>query len=88
MNPVNYSRQTAQYLAAQGMFQTKSMQIYNTEGRGIYMDKLHKGPDETKIYSIALSNKWGRLPQGNKYGVKYTNKIRFIEQSDVPTDRK
>ena len=51
-------------------------------------DKLIKGPDGTEIWTRALSNEWGRLNQVKKYGVKSTNIIQCIEQSDIPTDQK
>ena len=36
----------------------------------------------------ALSTKFGRLAQGNKYGVKSTNTIDFIQKSEVLLNRK
>ena len=33
----------------------------------------------------SLSNEWGRLAQGNKYGVQSTDTIDFIFKHEVPT---
>ena len=35
-----------------------------------------------------MSNEWGRLAQGNKYGVSSTYTIDFIYKSEVPLDRR
>ena len=35
----------------------------------------------------SLSKKWGRLAQGNKYGIQSTNTIDCIHQQDVPAGR-
>jgi len=39
------------------------------------------------IWNRSLSNEYGRLAQGNDYGIKGTNTISFIPVSDVPADR-
>ena len=39
-------------------------------------------------WSRSLSNEWGQLAQGNKYGVKATDKIDFISKNDVPQNAK
>ena len=35
-----------------------------------------------------LSNKWGRTPQGNEYGIRGTNTLNFIPLYNVSKDRK
>ena len=39
-------------------------------------------------WSRSLSNEWGRLSQGNKFGVKATDTIDFIGKNDVPQGAK
>ena len=51
------------------------------------VNKLLSGPDNEK-WNRALSDEWGRLAQGNKYGVKAQDAIDFISKHDVPTGRK
>ena len=50
------------------------------------MDTLLAGPNGN-IWLKSLSNEWGRLAQGNKYGVRSTNTIEFIHEHEVPADR-
>ena len=45
---------------------------------------LHKKPI---IWGRALSNEWGRLAQGNTYGILGTNTIDFILRVDIPKGR-
>ena len=40
------------------------------------------------VWTRSLSNEWGRLAQGNKYGVTGTDTIECIAQQDVPTDKR
>ena len=81
-----------QNLVAQHLFSTPSIQsamhIYNPDtGKKETIDSLLKGPKKER-WLQAASNEFGRLAQGNKYGVKATDTIEFISQSDVPFDRK
>ena len=39
------------------------------------------------IWSKALSNEFGRLTKGNKYGVGFTDTLEFIPRSAVPAGR-
>ena len=51
--------------------------IYNDEGKKQTLDSLRSFP-QGEIWGKALSNKWGRLAQGNKYNVIATDTIEFI----------
>ena len=57
--------------------------IYNPDGKRLTMDALLKGPDN-KIWSRSLSNEWGRLANGNKYGIRGTKTLRFISRKEIP----
>ena len=52
------------------------------------MEDLLNNLDVTSTWDKALSNEWGRLAQGNIYGIKHTDTIEFIHQSEVPKDKK
>ena len=50
------------------------------------MDALLNCADKS-IWERSLSNEWGRLTKGNKYGTVETNTIGFIRKQDVPIGR-
>ena len=50
------------------------------------MDTLRSSKNG-KRWNIALSNEWGRLAQGNKYGVMSTNTIEFVTSHQIPPNR-
>ena len=60
--------------------------IFDDSGRKLSMDALLKGTDKP-IWERSLSNEWGRLAKGNKYGTVGTNTIGFIRKQDVPIGR-
>ena len=60
--------------------------IFDQTGRKLSMDSLLKGKDK-HIWERSLSNEWGRLAAGSKYGIIGTKTIRFIHKKDVPTGR-
>ena len=61
--------------------------IFNeTTGKKETLESLLNGPDRAR-WLKALSNEIGRLASGNIYGVKFTNTIKFIKKSDVPSDK-
>ena len=62
------------------------MHIFTPEGNRMSMDNLLAGPDSA-IWERSLSNEWGRLASGNKYGTKGTKTIAFISRSEVPHGR-
>ena len=90
--PNSYRHQATQNLVAQLVFSTPSLQsafhVYNPEsGKKESLDSLLMGPERDR-WLQAASNEFGRLAQGNKYGVTATDTIDFIPQSAVPSDRK
>ena len=60
--------------------------IYDESGRRETLDSLWASI-HGKVWGEALSNEWGRLVQGNKQGVAYTDTITFIKYTDVPTNK-
>ena len=61
--------------------------VYNPQGKRETIDSLLKGP-HSKIWERSLSNDWGRLAQGNDFGVRATNTIDFIHKHEVPAGKK
>jgi hypothetical protein len=60
--------------------------IYNNNGKKETIDSLLKST-KRDVWLKALSNEWGRLAQGNDYGVSATDAIEFISRSEVPKGR-
>ena len=60
--------------------------IYTPEGTRLSIDALLNSSDN-KIWQKSLSNEWGRLADGNIYGIKGTKTITFISKHAVPRDR-
>ena len=60
--------------------------IYDEKGKKQTIDSLLRSPDKA-IWEKGLSNEFGRLAQGNKYGVRSTNTIDFIHKHEVPAGR-
>ena len=86
--PPSYRPRAARTLLAQRIFSTlNASYIYNDERKRLTIDKLVKGEDsETCLKSLSME--FGRLAQGNKYGVQCTDTIYFISQKDVPMREK
>lgn len=61
--------------------------IYDSSGKKLTLSKLLNGSNK-KVWNKALSNKIGRLTQGNDFGVKFTNCMTFIHHSQLPINRK
>ncbi len=61
--------------------------IYDANGRQQTIDHLRASPQKA-VWERALSNEWGRLAQGNQFGVIAMDTIDFIPASEVPRDRK
>ena len=61
--------------------------IDDSTGKKLSIDKLLSGLD-SNIWSQALSNKIGRLTQGNDAGVSWTDTMEFIHKFEVPTSKK
>ena len=87
----NFRHMATQNLVAQHVFSQQhpsALHIINKKsGKKENIDSLLKGPERER-WLQAASNEFGRLAQGNKYGVKATDTINFIPKSDVPHDRK
>ena len=60
--------------------------IYNDNGKKETIDSLRLLPQK-EVWEKALSNEWGRLSQGNIYGVNATDTIEFIQNTQVPPQR-
>ena len=72
---------------AQILFQTPAIHhIYNIHCKKETIDTMCNG-DQKEIWIQSLSNEWGRLAQGNDFGVEYNDVIDFIIQQEVPKDR-
>ena len=83
----NFKHLATQQLTAQHMFQDKAHHIFKVDGNKETIESLLRGPDSA-FWKRSLSNEWGRLAQGNKYGVSSTDTIDFISKNEVPQDRK
>jgi hypothetical protein len=82
----NFRHQATQYLAAQHVFQPTVNHIYNQHGKKETIDSLLRGPNK-EVWKKAISNKFGRLAQGNIFGVTATDTIDFIHKHEYPTNR-
>ena len=61
----------------------KAYHIYDTQGRKQTLELLLQGNDK-ETWSRSASNEFGRLTQGNTFGIKGTNTMDFITKDDVP----
>ena len=61
--------------------------IYNSQGKKQSLKALLCGPDKD-IWSRSTSNEFGRLAQGNDFGIEGSDTIQFIAPHQAPTDRK
>lgn len=67
------------------LFTSQANHIFNDRGVRETINSLRKKDPEK--WNRALSNEWGRLAQGNKYGVTATNTITFIfKKSEIPNN--
>jgi hypothetical protein len=82
--PNNYYLESLQHVEH---FEFHANHIFNSQGKKETIDTLLSGQD-SKIWTQALSNKRGRLSQGIHGRVVATNTIDFIQQSEVPTNKK
>jgi hypothetical protein len=83
----NYRHRATQYLAAQHIFQPVVNHIYNkVTGKKETIDSLLRGENKA-IWQKAVSNEFGRLAQGNKYGILATDTIDFITKAETPMNR-
>ena len=82
----NYKHFAATRLLAQHIFQHKVNHIYNEHGKKETMESLLRGENKV-LWDRSLSNEFGRLAQGNKYGVVATDTIEFIFSHEVPSNK-
>ena len=83
----NFKHLAAQHLTAQRVFQPKVNHNFQENGKKETIDRLLNSINNL-VWTRSLSNEWGRLAQGNKYGVTGTDTIEFIFQHDVPKDNR
>ena len=62
--------------------------IYDENGtwKREILESLRNSP-QNEAWERALSDKWGRLAQGSKFGVQVTNTIDFITRADITVRR-
>ena len=78
----NFKHLAVNMLTALQLFHNQANHIYTKQGKRETIDSLRKkDPDR---WNRALSNEWGRLAQGNGFGVISTDTIEFIPKSKVP----
>ena len=61
--------------------------IFDPTGKKQTLEHLLKGSDQA-IWKRSASNEFGRLAQGNAFGVKGTDTIKFISKADLPQNAK
>ena len=72
-------------LVSQIFFQFQTNQIYNNKGKKETITSLIIGPNK-HVWLCTLSNKLGRLSQGNNHGAQYTEIINLTFRSKVPNN--
>ena len=84
----NFKAVAARNLHAQHLFSHPTCyHIYDPSGNRLTIRKLLQG-DDCDIWLKALSMEFGRLAQGNKYGVSSTDTFDFIHSIDIPSNEK
>ena len=61
----------------------KAYHIFDDNGTKLTLDKVLKGPMQD-VWNKSTSNEFGRLAQGNKFGVKFRDVMEFIAKNDLP----
>ena len=79
----NFKHLAINILTATNLYHHQMNHIFNEHGNRETIDTLRK--KNPLIWNKALSNEWGRLAQGNEYGVEFTDTIEFIPKSELPT---
>ena len=83
----NFRSQAAQYLVAQHIFNTTHVShIYDDNGKKETLTSLLSG-DNKELWTQALSNEWGRVANGNIFGIKGTETLEFIAKHLVPSNK-
>ncbi len=83
----NFQRRRLQHHAQHIFAQPHVNHIYNEQGKKETLQSLRTGPNK-EIWERALSNEYGRLAQGNDFGVQGTNTIKFVHKQRVPSNRR
>ena len=82
----NFQAMAIKQLQAQDIFTLRVNHIYRPDGKKETIDSMLQGSDR-KNWERSLSNKWGRLAQGNNDNVIATDTIDFVHQREVPLNR-
>ena len=84
----NFRSQAAQYLVAQHIFQSTQVMhhIYNDSGKKETLASLLSGENKNR-WAQALSNEWGRVANGNTFGIKGTQTLEFVAKNMVPNGK-
>lgn len=88
-----FRSQAAQHIAFNEFFSYHNPAVHHiyhpVTGKRQTIDELRNDPDPKirERWDRATSNEWGRLAQGNDFGVTATDTIEFIPKSQVPSDR-
>ena len=84
----NFQSQAAQYLVAQETFNTHNFinHIYSDNGKRQTLSTLLSGNNKD-LWATALSNEWGRVADGNKFGIKGIQTLEFINKNMVPSNK-
>ena len=86
----SYKHHAAMYLLANHLFQQdthQALHIYDKNGVKQTLEKVLQG-EQKVIWNKSSSNEFGRLAQGNKYGVKMQDAMDFIHKYEVPPNKK
>ena len=85
--PFVFRHRAATALLAHHLLQPSMSHIYNAPGKKQSLKDLLYGP-EKDIWSRSTSNEFGRLAQGNDFGIEGSDNIQFIAPHQAPLDRK
>ena len=87
-NLPTHPQHALQHLHTQPIFQNnKALHIYNVNGGKETIGSLLRGENSNRWYGC-LINEWGRFSQGNDHGIKGTDTLVYIQNKDIPKDRK
>ena len=87
LRPTPTPRRCTTHSIAEDLYYQSMNHIYDSNGNKETIDLLINGKD-SEIWTQALSNKLGRLAQGNDNGVEFTDCFEYIYKHKIPKDRK